>query len=219
MKVINNQGVLMKKQSTVMLLSFFLIVAFGAADGHCTIYSYSGGLGGGGLVSSGNWQPATLNWSASTVAGSPGLWQYVYDLVLPNNAGKINQFIIEASLVSSITSTTGTATIGSHNTQAGLPNLTGIKLTGVGTPSSTSWHISFTTYNSPTWGDFYARGNSSNNVRNTGFAIPENDPLFAEGSKGNHILVPGAVVPIPAAAWLLGSGLLGLVAIRRRVSK
>ena len=28
-----------------------------------------------------------------------------------------------------------------------------------------------------------------------------------------------SAVPIPAAAWLLGSGLLGLVAIRRRMKK
>jgi hypothetical protein len=33
------------------------------------------------------------------------------------------------------------------------------------------------------------------------------------------VTVTGNAVPIPAAAWLLGSGLLGLVAIRRRMKK
>jgi hypothetical protein len=36
---------------------------------------------------------------------------------------------------------------------------------------------------------------------------------------GTNYVVSGSAVPIPAAAWLLGSGLLGLVAIRRRMKK
>jgi hypothetical protein len=35
----------------------------------------------------------------------------------------------------------------------------------------------------------------------------------------DYVIVTGNAVPIPAAAWLLGSGLLGLVAIRRRMKK
>jgi hypothetical protein len=31
--------------------------------------------------------------------------------------------------------------------------------------------------------------------------------------------IPGAVVPIPAAAWLLGTGIFGLVALKRRNQK
>ena len=202
-----------------MLLSVLFIVALGAVNGHCAVYS--GSLSGAGLVSAGNWQSSTLNWTVSTVPGSPGLWQYAYDLVLPSDASNINHFIIEAPLVGSITTTTGAATIGSHNTHSGLPDLTGIKFTGVGPSSHTSWHIVFTAYNVPAWGDFYARGNSRNNVRNTGFTNPDSDPVAAPGnsSVGNHILVPGAVVPIPATAWLLGAGLIGLATLRRKFKK
>lgn len=39
------------------------------------------------------------------------------------------------------------------------------------------------------------------------------------GQTGNTGLVDVSAVPIPAAAWLFGSGLLGLVAIRRRMKK
>jgi len=37
--------------------------------------------------------------------------------------------------------------------------------------------------------------------------------------KLSHVGVVGSPVPLPAAVWLLGSGLLGLVGIRRRIKK
>ena len=47
------------------------------------------------------------------------------------------------------------------------------------------------------------------------------DPTWVLGSASTlnpDIGVPGAPVPIPGALWLLGSGLLGLVGIRRRTA-
>ena len=36
---------------------------------------------------------------------------------------------------------------------------------------------------------------------------------------GTNYVVSSSAVPIPAAVWLLGSGLVGLVALRRRMRK
>jgi hypothetical protein len=127
----------MKIRMQVMLLSFLLAVSLGAAQGHCMLYNGSLSTGvNGGLVPDGNWQPSTFSWAVSTVDGSPGLWKYVYDLQLPGSAHKINQLIVEAPLVSSIT-TTWTANIGTHQTQTGLVDLKGLKFTGAGSPSTT----------------------------------------------------------------------------------
>ena len=46
--------------------------------------------------------------------------------------------------------------------------------------------------------------------------------LYEDGHAGDPLYLRQdmlVVVPIPAAAWLLGSGLLGLVVIRRRIKK
>ncbi|HAJ92353.1 MAG TPA: hypothetical protein DCO71_07055 [Gammaproteobacteria bacterium] len=86
----------------------------------------------------------------------------------------------------------------------------------------------------PQWGDFYAKSGKHDGhfvyAHNTGFTNPDNDPQidYASVRMGNlisdHILLPdsvtgippGAVVPVPAAIWLFGSGLLGLLGISRR---
>ena len=57
---------------------------------------------------------------------------------------------------------------------------------------------------SPTLGNFYAQDGKG---------------TFAYNIVADTVAVPNGMVPIPAAAWLLGSGLLGLVAIRRRMKK
>jgi hypothetical protein len=49
-----------------------------------------------------------------------------------------------------------------------------------------------------------------------GLAFPT-ETAFNSGTSGWY--GPNMATPIPAAAWLLGSGLIGLVAIRRRVKK
>ncbi|MCA1804603.1 MAG: VPLPA-CTERM sorting domain-containing protein [Xanthomonadaceae bacterium] len=41
----------------------------------------------------------------------------------------------------------------------------------------------------------------------------------ATGTKINVSVITSSEVPVPAAVWLLGSGLLGLVAVARRSEK
>lgn len=42
------------------------------------------------------------------------------------------------------------------------------------------------------------------------------DNLFYDNRGGVSLSVTDAPVPVPAAAWLLGSGLLGLIGVARR---
>ena len=68
--------------------------------------------------------------------------------------------------------------------------------------------------------DFLSMSSADSGVQN------ENGLLYT-GAHVQGITVPGVsgtqsawiTTPVPAAAWLLGSGLLGLIAIRRRVKK
>jgi hypothetical protein len=53
------------------------------------------------------------------------------------------------------------------------------------------------------------------NLAGTAFTLNLNN----DGTSTAEVLAPQATVPVPAAAWLLGSGLTGLVAIRRRMKK
>ncbi|MDY6950391.1 MAG: VPLPA-CTERM sorting domain-containing protein [Thermodesulfobacteriota bacterium] len=77
-----------------------------------------------------------------------------------------------------------------------------------------------------TWADTYVAGGSQgmttpqnlDEVSNIGFqvALPGPGPSYAFGGGSGTFLLDVAPVPVPAAVWLLGSGLVGLVGIRRK---
>ena len=65
----------------------------------------------------------------------------------------------------------------------------------------------------PVWGDFYAKGGRIF-AYNNGFGIEPAGTNFTD-----WIARPdGIVVPIPGSVLLMGSGLLGLIGIRRKLS-
>jgi hypothetical protein len=92
-------------------------------------------------------------------------------------------------------------------------------------PGGGSWGLSvtfsFDSTHSPTWDDFYARDGGNQNTGEGRYAY--NIGFGADGvgapNDGFHVAVPNGIVPIPSAAWLLGTGLIGLVVIRRRIKK
>ena len=52
-----------------------------------------------------------------------------------------------------------------------------------------------------------------------GLPMPQNGPFAGFNANFNANLAPVSTVPVPAAVWLFGSGLLGLVGIARRKKK
>jgi hypothetical protein len=102
------------------------------------------------------------------------------------------------------------------------------------TGSVTSFLLGYSTNGGSTWTDttYTYTGNSvypaSTDFVLTGLPsgvnafhlIVNGDPSGSQIMTVDYVNVQGtSAVPIPAAAWLLGSGLLGLVAIRRRMKK
>jgi hypothetical protein len=59
----------------------------------------------------------------------------------------------------------------------------------------------------------------ANNISNFAFRFVNVDLSAASTLTTDWVLVEGTAVPIPAAAWLLGTGLIGLVGLRRKFKR
>jgi hypothetical protein len=84
----------------------------------------------------------------------------------------------------------------------------------------TTLAITIITDRAPMWGDFYAKDGEYSGQKqyayNSMFGSDTNAPI-GNGNNGGWVLVPDTtVVPIPSAVWLLSSGLIGLVGLRRK---
>ncbi|MBN2810036.1 MAG: VPLPA-CTERM sorting domain-containing protein [Deltaproteobacteria bacterium] len=158
-----------------------------------------------------NWvgDTLTLNWEITK--DSSNLYTYNYTFTT-TGAPDLSHIIIE---VTDWTQTCAYPDLGGgslalySSTSAGASNpgmpseIDGIKF-GTGT-------ISFTSYNAPVWGNFYAKG-AVEGAWNTTFSA-DGEYLIARPDGG-----PNPSVPIPGALWLLGSG-FGALLIGRRKKK
>jgi hypothetical protein len=181
----------------------------------------SGSVTGNGIViAGGSWSSDTsLTWNIENLGNN--LWKYTYTFTAAAAVGvkeakNLSHFILEVTNPSDkmdffdfsgakFADGPKTFTAGSPDYYLQAP-LFGIKFEGFDSSSVT---FSFISTHAPVWGSFYAKDGDGGetyayNNADAGYLISRPD---------------GSPVPIPAAAWLLGSGLVGLVSIRRRKTK
>lgn len=180
-----------------------------------------------GIGSTGAWTPASMAWSVTQ--NVDGFWNYDYTLTVHKH--DVSHIIIETSesfMESDLLNPEGAFTslsIGWHYPGPGNPSMPdsiyGIKFDGT---RGTSFHLSFDSWRTPVWGDFYAKDGKAQGVTNTvwnaGFTSADVDPSApaAEGSFDYHILVPNTTaVPEPSSIIGLGTPLLAL--LLRRIKR
>jgi hypothetical protein len=164
--------------------------------------------------------PARAHLSPGPCFSADGNFEYDYAFTLPGNARTISHVIVQVpndfTDADILPGTTPGGTIGVWDGQGssnlGIPAaLYGIKWNTSATPS-TSFTWTIVTNAAPMTGNFYARdGAAGEGV----YAYSGTKDVF-----GNNVVVPGSTVltPVPAAAHLFGSGLIGLGAVRKGVT-
>jgi len=176
---------------------------------------------------------SNLNWSVNHINSCCDTG---YTYTFEHSAASTFEFIIEVhpnmvtdqsgGAIYNVNSTLPNYELGFFTSDASTPGMpetiAGVRFWGDG--GSTAESIYFDSDYLPMWGDFYAT-NAVAGAWNTGFTNPDTDPLqqASGGSIDFHMLVPGeggtAIIPIPPAVWLFGSGLIGLIGLARRKTR
>jgi hypothetical protein len=183
----------------------------------------------GELTAGATWPISGTNLTWVITNPSPGIWHYQYTWeVGAGGKGNLSHFLLEvtnpAQAGDFFNFTNAALSSDDPRTYKALSppnfempyNLYGIKFTAPGGEGWSTINVtfSFDSTHSPTWGDFFARDGSNGYAYNKNFSAAGVSSTLNDGF---HAAVPnGAPVPIPGAIWLLGTGLLGLVTIRRR---
>ena len=215
----------------IILVVALVIGIVGASGAVWALTIYSGSLSTPiGITGSNQWAiDVSLSWEVNDQI-NPGYWTYTYNFSAPKD---LSHIIIEVS--PSFTSSDiysqnpGDKEVGifvSSGNDKPNPNMPG-PLYGLKFEPFSGNPVSFVlvTERAPVWGDFYAADGSVphsdpklwNYAWNAGYLAADPTDPASSGSINYHILVPDTFgVPEPGMLLLLGAGLLGLVAIRRR---
>lgn len=183
-----------------------------------------GGISGNGAWFQGNF---SIDWTITQPGGAGNPYNYYYEITATGQQGGLSNFILQVSdgfefyddPSGSFTDYEGPRWFGLGYPGSADDNLLydifGVKFEGFAEQDKNT--ISFLSNNPPVWGDFYAKGGGGTSgtfAQNAGIAI---DPCDASDYIG-YIAVPDtAVVPLPSSLLLVGSGLLGLVGLRRKL--
>lgn len=182
----------------------------------------------GGIDATSAWDNGqfSLDWHVTQLAN--GTWQYQYTVDVTRKA--LAHFILEvtedsnpfhvlagsdANIVQPAQTYTATS---DGNSNPLMPNpLYGVKFDFGGTSST----YTIVTDRAPVWGMFYAKDGKDGGTNVVAWANALNAANYKTSESltiNDFIVRPDGmtVVPLPAAAWLLGAGLVGLVAAARR---
>ena len=169
------------------------------------------------------WTPAVLNWSVSQ--NDDKSWRYQYDF--SGYRAGVSHIIFQTSsnfTCDDLMNPEGPYAdyeIGLFTEKQGNPNLPdniyGVKFD---LKSSTSIAISFDSFRSPMWGDFYAKSGKINGVQVAAWnaEFGEEATPWKQGSPNEfgRILVPDTTVPEPATAVILLAGMAGIAQLARK---
>ena len=187
----------------------------------------------GGIEGTGNWitDPAGMSFEWEVTQNADNSWHYSYVFTHPE--GETSHFILEvsdtftANEIFNLAGDVGNVEIGLFDT-GGNPNIPG-SIYGIKFEDATGLvtAFSFDSFRVPVWQDFYSKdgvagGTDFNAAWNTGFLADDPTALATNGSIDFHVLAPDSTtdpIPEPTTLMLLGSGLLGSVAIFRRRRK
>lgn len=232
----------------VWLTLCMILFVFALTDpARAATYDYEGTIStenGGLYVSDIAWGGASLQYG---VTQNGSLWTYSYIFTVPDLSKEISHVIIELSdgskgaNIDSFTPESDKLELGFYSSSNGNPGMPDTGMYGLKwdlTEGAYVYSFSVTTDMSPMWGDFYAKDGRNNKVSgeensevyafNTGFGSNlylhnawDSGPIYGANGYG-RILVPntaeGNPVPIPSTMLLLGSGLFGLITLRKRFS-
>jgi hypothetical protein len=210
-------------KQTIGFLAAVLAVGFSASAG--LVGSISTPVG---LTANGDWLSDGFRVAWDISSNGDGTWSYHYDLTKPFDASlrkDVSYFILQVSDNFTSRDISGGWVPGWY--QGGNPSSPGIPgpIWGIKVELNDNNSFSFDSTRAPMWGDFYAKGGTSesgtvwNDVYNSDFGVPvsnpndyDQTPVDGQQRPLYKVLVPDTI-PEPPTMIVLG---LGSVLLRKR---